>query len=134
MCSYCYRATRYKARDGQIKEREGVSQLNVDRTFNRLVERGYVSDEKFTRFWVENRNQTKGASRRKLTAELRSKGVESAIIEEVLAETERTDDDELRKVLIKKRSKYDDEQKLIAYLARQGFSYDDIKTALSEES
>lgn len=127
------RTTRYKTRDGQIKDREGVSESIADRVYTRLIDKGYVSDESFTRYWVENRNLTKGASRRKLTAELRSKGVDHAIIESVLAETERTETDELRKVLAKKRNKYDDEQKLIAYLARQGFSYDDIKSVLAEE-
>lgn len=127
------RTTKYKSRDGQIKDREGVSVVNADRVFERLTEKGYIDDEKFARFWVENRNQAKGASRRKLTAELRTKGVEASIIESVLSATERTDDDELRKVLNKKRSKYDDEQKLIAYLARQGFSYHDIKSALMSD-
>ena len=42
----------------------------------------------------------------------------------------RGDGDELSKMIEKKRAKYPDEQKLIAYLARQGFSYDDIKSAL----
>ena len=36
--------------------------------------------------------------------------------------------------MIKKRSRYDDEQKLIAYLARQGFSFDDIKHALDTDN
>lgn len=126
------RSTKYKSRDGQIKDRVGASQANADRVYIRLLERGYVDDEKFTRFWVENRNLTKGTSRRKLVAELRLKGIESSIIESILDESERTDDDELKKILLKKRGKYDDEQKLIAYLARQGFSYDDIKSALSE--
>lgn len=126
------RSTKYKSRDGQIKDRVGASQANADRVYIRLLERGYVDDEKFTRFWVENRNLTKGTSRRKLVAELRLKGIESSIIESILNESERTDDDELKKMLVKKRGKYDDEQKLIAYLARQGFSYDDIKSALSE--
>lgn len=133
---YLWRKTRtmkYKSRDGQIKEREGVSRSNAERVFDRLVARGYVDDEKFARYWVENRNQTKGTSLRKLTAELRSKGVESAIIESVFSVSDRSDDDELQKVIAKKRRKYDDEQKLIAYLARQGFSYDDIKTALAED-
>ena len=127
------RATKYKTRDGQIKEREGASELNATRTFNRLAERGYIDDEKFAKFWVENRNLTKGTSRRKLTAELRAKGVEGSIIESIFADSDRSDEDELRKVLAKKRSKYADEQKLVAYLARQGFSYDDIKTALSND-
>lgn len=127
------RVTKYKSRDGQIKEREGVSQSNADRAFERLLEKGYIDDIKFARFWVENRNQTKGASVRKLTAELRAKGIEQSIISDVLAESSRSDDDELRKVLAKKRAKYDDEQKLIAYLARQGFNYDDIRSALQSD-
>lgn len=128
------RATKYRSRDGQIKERLGDSAENADRVFERLVGKGYIDDQKFARFWVQNRNLTKGASQRKLTAELRAKGVESAIIEQALAEGERSDDDELRKVIAKKRKRYDDEQKLIAYLARQGFSYDDIKSALQDEN
>lgn len=128
------RDTKYKARDGQIKERTGDSTENADRVFRRLVEKGYVDDEKFARFWVQNRNQTKGTSLRKLTAELRAKGVESSIIEQALSDGERSDDDELRKVIAKKRNRYDTEQKLIAYLARQGFGYDDIKSALQDET
>jgi SOS response regulatory protein OraA/RecX len=34
-------------------------------------------------------------------------------------------------VIAKKRSRYDD-QKLMAYLARQGFRYDDIREALDQ--
>lgn len=123
--------TRYKAKDGQMKKRQGVSQTNVERTFNRLVEKGYINDEKFAQFWVENRNQAKGISKRKLTAELYSKGVDRSIVDQVLAETLRDDQTELKKIIAKKRAKYDD-QKLIAYLARQGFGFDDIKAALAD--
>jgi len=117
-----------------VIEIPGVSQVNAERTFNRLVERGYINDEKFARWWVENRNQTKGSSLRKLRNELRVKGVESSIIDAVLADSARSDDDELAKVIAKKAGRYDDEQKLIAYLARQGFSYDDIRRALSSRN
>ena len=116
-----------------VKTILGVSQENAERTFNRLVERGYVSDEKFTRWWVENRNQKKGTSLRKLQAELRAKGVDSKIIETELQESSRTDHDELQKIIAKKRSRYDDPRKFMQYLARQGFSYDDIKQALEQE-
>lgn len=126
------RASKYKSRKGEIKERKGVSKDIADRVFDRLVEKGYLDDEKFAQFWVENRNQTKGASRRKLVAELRVKGLASSIIEEALENSERNDEDELAKIIAKKRSRYDDEQKFIAYLARQGFGYDDIKTALTQ--
>lgn len=128
------RATKYKSRKtGEIKEREGVSQTIANRVFDRLQEKGYIDDEKFTRYWVENRNQTKGASLRKLQAELRAKGVENTIIENAFANSERNDADELAKIIAKKRNKYDDPQKFMAYLARQGFSYDDIKIALEND-
>lgn len=128
------RETKYKSRQtGEVKSRPGVSQQIADRVFERLIEKGYLDDEKFTRFWIENRNQTKGSSLRKLTNELRVKGVESSIIDQVMSESSRNDTDEIMKIIAKKRSKYPDEQKLIAYLARQGFSYDEIKTALAHE-
>lgn len=132
---YLYRKTRttkYKSRTGEIKERAGVSQDVASRVFDRLSEKGYIDDEKFASYWVENRNQTKGSSQRKLVNELRAKGVASKDIESALSETERNDYDELKKVIAKKSSKYTDEQKLIQYLARQGFRFDDIKQALSD--
>lgn len=134
---YLYRKTRTtKVRNrktGEVRDRAGVSQELADRVFQRLLDKGYIDDEKFTRYWVENRNLTKGASRRKLQAELRSKGVEGAIIDRYLMDSERTDENELQKIIAKKRARYPDEQKLMQYLARQGFGYDDIKAALSRD-
>ncbi len=128
---YLYRKTRdTRTKTGEMKK--GVSPEVTSRVFDRLVEKGYVDDEKFTRYWVENRSLTKGASQRKLQAELRSKGVESSIIERFLSETDRSEDGELRKVIAKKQARYPDRQKFIQYLARQGFSYDTITAALSE--
>lgn len=127
------RATKYKSKTGELKERPGVSEVITTRVFERLVEKGYIDDEKFARYWVENRSLTKGASRRKLTAELRAKGVEQGIIERLLAASERSDESELEKVIAKKQRRYPDEQKFIQYLARQGFSYDDITQALRRQ-
>ncbi|MNH58557.1 Regulatory protein RecX [compost metagenome] len=129
---YLYRKTRdTRTKTGDIKK--GVPPEVTSRVFDRLVEKGYIDDEKFTRYWVENRSLTKGASRRKLQAELRAKGVESGIIEQFLSETDRSDTNELLKVIAKKRARYPDKQKLMQYLARQGFSYDDISAALNEQ-
>lgn len=127
------RATKYKSRNGDIKERQGVSQDLADRVFDRLTEKGYIDDEKFARWWVENRNLRKGTSRRKLQAELSAKGVASSIITAVLEDSERSDGSELEKIVAKKRAKYPDDQKFMQYLARQGFGYDDIKNALRRE-
>jgi len=129
---YLYKKTRdSRTKTGGIKK--GISPDITTRVFNRLTERGYIDDEKFTRFWVENRNVKKGTSRRKLIAELRGKGVEQTIIENHLTMSERSDENELQKIIAKKRARYPDEQKFMMYLARQGFSFDDIKSALSKE-
>lgn len=131
MRDYLYR----KTRDTPTKMgtmRKGVSKELTERVFDRLLEKGYLNDEKFARFWVENRNVRKGSSMRKLQSELSAKGVNSEIISMVFAESDRTDTDELKKIILKKASKYDDSQKLIAYLARQGFRYSDIQDALSD--
>lgn len=127
------RATKYKSRSGELKERDAIPETVAERVFTRLAEKGYIDDEKFARWWVENRHQRKGTSRRRLQAELQSKGVSSVTIDNVLAESERDDESELTKIIAKKRTKYPDEQKFIAYLARQGFTYDDIKSALQGE-
>lgn len=134
MRDYLYRKTRdTRTKTGDIKK--GVSVELTVRVFDRLNDKGYINDEKFAQFWVENRNVRKGSSLRKLQSELQAKGVESSIIQRVLGETDRSDLDELRKIIAKKARRYDDEQKLMMYLARQGFRYDDIKEAMrSEES
>ena len=96
----------------------------------RLREKGYVDDEVFARWWVENRNIIKGTSKRKLSSELAAKGIDRALIDRVLAESDRSDLQELTKIIAKKRRRYPDERKLATYLARQGFDYDDIRQAL----
>ena len=129
---YLYRKTRdTRTKEGGI--RKGVSVALTERVFNRLLEKRYIDDEKFAAYWIENRNLRKGSSKRKLSAELSTKGVERSITERLLGETERDDVTELQKIIDKKRRRYDDERKFMSYLARQGFSYDDIKTALAND-
>ena len=129
---YLWKKTRdTRTKTGEV--RKGVSESITARVFARLTEKGYVDDERFARHWVENRHFSKGASSRKLIAELRSKGVGQQLIEKVMRETTRDDTNELEKVIAKKRQKYTDEQKFIQYLARQGFAFDDIKQALADD-
>ena len=96
----------------------------------RLVSRGYLDDKRFAEFWVENRFVKKGVSRKRLRMELAKKGVAKEIIDEVL--DVRDDEEELRKMIARKWAKYDDKQKLMAYLCRQGFSYDLVRNMIDE--
>ena len=125
---------KYKQRKtGTLIEKPGASPAVAQRVFARLEERGHIDDGAFAQWWVENRHQSKGASRRKLEAELRAKGVAPEVIHQALAQSKRADENELAKVIAKKRPRYPDEQKLIAYLLRQGFAYDDIRAALASD-
>ncbi|MCX6728330.1 MAG: RecX family transcriptional regulator [Candidatus Saccharibacteria bacterium] len=128
---YLYKKTRPK-RDKTGELRPGIAPEITARVFERLIEKGYVDDNKFARFWVENRFVGKGISKRKLRSELITKGINSAIISQILSETERNDTDEMKKIIIKKRLHYPDDKKLTAYLARQGFDYDEIKRAIND--
>lgn len=116
---------------GEWKERLGVSQEVTERVFTRLVDKGYVNDEKFARFWVDNRKQRTGTSFRKLRAELLAKGVAGDIITETLQSSDRDEKNELQKVIEKKAGRYADREKLMKYLIGLGFSYDEVKDALS---
>ena len=123
-----------KTGEYQTKEKQGFDASLIQPVYNRLEERGYIDDERFAKLWVENRNVSKGASAKKLRLELQQKGISHQIIEKVFNETSRNDQDELQKIIAKKRAKYSDEQKLIQYLLRAGFDYSDVSDALSESS
>ncbi len=96
----------------------------------KLKNKGYVDDRKFAKYYVENRFVKKGISQKRLRMELMKKGICASIVDEVL--NGRNDEDEIRKIIAKKRNKYDDE-KLMAYLCRQGFSYELVREVASKE-
>lgn len=114
--------------------RKECPQTVTEKILNKLSNNGYVNDELFAQRWVESRRLMKATSRRKLSQELRAKRISSDIIDNVLAaDKEDTDEREvLRQLVEKKRARYPDQLKLMQYLARQGYSYDDIKQVLNE--
>ncbi len=105
---------------------------------DRLVELGFVNDEEFARSWVENRRLLKPISTRKLQQELKLKRISSDIIAEVLganaSASQEADQRPLRYLIERKRrqTRYQDDLKLMQYLLRQGFNYDDVKSAMRE--
>lgn len=96
----------------------------------RLVEKKYLNDQKFAEYYVENRYQRKGISQKRLRMEMRNKGVDSGVIEAALEKIPRDEDEEIAKVIAKKRRKYDD-FKLVNYLVRQGFNFQKAKDAVA---
>lgn len=99
----------------------------IDRIIEKLEAKKYLDDRRFCEYYVENRFVKKGVSLKRLKMELLKKGVSKEIIEEVLADSDRNDEEELKKMIAKKRSKYADDDKLTQYLCRQGFPYDLVR-------
>ena len=129
------RARRYGAQSlvplpvGRVQSSEDILELS-ENIIQKLLDKKYLDDYKFAEWYVENRFVKKGISKKRLKMELMKKGVAREIVDEVI--DDRDDEEEIRKVIAKKRAKYDDE-KLMGYLVRQGFSYDLVKQVLSEE-
>lgn len=101
----------------------------IDRIIERLEEKKYVNDSRFAEWYVENRFVKKGISKKRLIMELMKKGVDKDIIDEVV--NRRDDEEEIKKMIERKRGKYD-EEKLISYLCRQGFSYQQVQSLVRE--
>lgn len=99
----------------------------------KLQARNYINDLDFARRWVESRRLRGPISERKLQLELRAKRIEDDIIQAVLKEDDTTEFEVLVREVEKKRRqpRYQDDTKLMQYLARQGYRYDDIKRALA---
>ena len=119
----------------QYLKRKDVSEDQSAVILARLADLGFIDDKNFANSWVENRRLLKPVSRRRLEQELRQKHVNSEIIKAALEEDLTEELTVLKYLVAKKRlqSSYKDNQRLMGYLSRQGFSYDDIKTAMSDD-
>lgn len=114
--------------------RKDYDQEVINSTMSRLEKAGYVDDLAFARAWIDNRRLLKSISRRKLWQELKQKRIADDIIEEALAEDETDEAKVLQDLIAKKRqqSRYQDKEKLLAFLMRQGYQYDDVRSAMAE--
>lgn len=107
----------------------------VDQVIEQLQQTKLLDDTQFAHSWVESRQLLKPRSRHQLTMELRKKGLAKDVIDEALGELEPDQELAMLKTLInKKLTRYPDQQKLLSYLSRQGFSYSLIRQALDELS
>lgn len=116
--------------------RKDYDQALANQLLDRLKRLNLVDDKAFADAWVRNRRLLKSTSKRRLSQELRQKRVADDIIEQALVEDEADEQQVLRELIERKRrqTKYQDNLKLMQYLARQGFVYGDIKAALENEA
>ncbi len=105
----------------------------VEELISRLKTENHINDLEFALWWARNRKNSKPISTLKLKAELAQKGISNELVNQAL-EQEFTSEDELtslKNLVLKKRSKYPEQDKLIAHLASKGFKYGNIKDILN---
>lgn len=113
----------------ELKPLPEIQSSVMELVLERLTSRGYVDDYKFTEHYVENRFVKKGISQKRLKMELHKKGVADSVVEEVMSSITRSEEDELAKMIAKKRDRYDHD-KLVRYLVQQGFNYQLVREAV----
>lgn len=118
----------------QYLKRKSYEPEIIEAILSRLSAKGYIDDTVFAKVWVENRRLLKSTSKRRLQQELRAKRVDDYIIQQVLTEDDTDEREVLKELIAKKRqqSRYQDNLKLMQYLSRQGYNFDDIKSVMSE--
>ena len=119
----------------QYLKRKNFNNEVINKTIKKLINKGYIDDKSFAISWLNSRRQLKLSSSKKIRLELMQKHIDQKIIDQVLSSDE-IDEVVLIKQTIdrkKKQTRYNENEKLIAYLLRQGFNYGDIKTALNDE-
>lgn len=107
----------------------------TEQILNKLSISGTLNDIAFAEAWVRSRRLLRPTSKRKLQQELRAKHVSDEVIRQVLTEDEADEKTVLRELITKKRQqpRYADNLRLTQYLVRQGFNYDDVKSAIADQ-
>ena len=112
----------------------------ITAVIKRLEELELLNDEKFARLWIRSRVRFKPRSAWLISRELREKGIEEEVIQQVIEE-EFTPEQEMEAAMSlaeKQVRRYRGEEpekarrKLFAYLSRRGFSPDMIWKCLEE--
>ncbi len=96
---------------------------------------GYINDEEYARSFIDSRKDKK--SKKEIYIQLSQKGINKDLLDKVFEEYYDKDDsrDAIRKILEKKKidpekASPKDMQKILGYLVRKGFSYDDIRQVI----
>ena len=106
--------------------------------YDKLKKFELVDDEKFAKWWVEQRLAFRPKSQRILNNELRIKGVKKDIIDETLNSIKIDEVKIARELLEKRKNKWHNlgeieaRKKMSEFLARHGFSWGIIKTVIKE--
>ncbi len=128
-------------RDHSVKELKTkllktVDEASADKAIEKFIEYGYLDDEKFAFAYAEHLFSGKKYSAVRVRQELYAKGISTEIIQNVIEANCVDPVDSITEIInksyLRKLREENGRDKVIAALARRGFSYSDIKSALNK--
>jgi regulatory protein len=126
----CLRPRSEKELSDYLRKKNSDPDFSLD-LVNEMKEKKYLSNEHFAKWYIELKTRQL-KSKKEITYSLRQKGIDSQTVNELIEMSEDFDSENLKKLILKKRLKYNDETKLMAYLVRKGYLFSDVKEALAE--
>lgn len=120
-------------------KRKKVHESMHEELFEKLIHFELIDDEKFAKWWVEQRQAFRPKAKRILNQELRIKGISQEVVQKVLAETP-VDEEKMAKDLIERRAyKWKGleprvaRQKMSQYLVGKGFDWEVIEKVTKKD-
>ena len=124
--------------------RRGVPAEVRDRILDRFDEVGLIDDAMFARMWVESRHAGRGLAKKALAHELRRRGIDSALVDEAVADLAPEREEDTARALVARRlpstrglDTATRTRRLAGMLARKGYppglSYRVVREALERE-
>ncbi len=107
---------------------KGFSIDNAEEIIGQLKNDGILDDEKFAKLWAEERALSKNIGRNRIKSELKQKGIDNTIIDEIIENIFSVYEESLlAEKFLKRKYKQgflrEDSKKIINALLRRGFSY-----------
>lgn len=127
-----------KVSEGQEKQK--LEQV-INSTVARLKEQKFLDDREFAKWWIEQRTKVRPRALRIIKFELKQKGIEKDLVEDVLENSDLDLESEFDKALklaqrrIVRYKKEDPKklyEKMARYLASKGFDFDIIKKVIDQ--
>jgi len=130
---YLANRPRSRAEVETFLRKRGVAEPQIEAVAEQLEGAGLLDDAAFAQFWVENRERFRPRGLRALRYELRSKGVADEAIEQALVSVDVADSAYRSASKKAHQLRHEDRktfyQKIVGYLARQGFEYEVAREA-----
>ncbi|MGP4004525.1 recombination regulator RecX [Streptomyces sp. 8N706] len=137
-------APRTRQQLGDALRKRGIPDDVADEVLSRFEDVGLIDDAAFAEAWVESRHHGRGLARRALARELRTKGVDSALIDGAVGQLHPEQEEETARELVERKLRttrgLDREKRirrLAGMLARKGYpeglALRVVRRALEEE-